>query len=178
LLIDISASVTTNGMCSRLAAQGARFEEDWLLDGQGNPSNDPAVLSATPPGTILPVGGLAAGHKGYGLALLIEALTGGLGGYGRADGAQGWGATVFINLFDTIGFAGKDAFRRQMDWLAGQCRANRPRPGVSSVRVPGDRALALRREQLERGVALHESIVPALRTLAQTYGISLPQAAA
>jgi L-lactate dehydrogenase len=178
LLIDISASVATNGMCSRLAAQGARFEEDWLLDGQGNPSNDPAVLSATPPGTILPVGGLAAGHKGYGLALLIEALTGGLGGYGRADGAQGWGATVFINLFDTRGFAGKDAFRRQMDWLAGQCRANRPRPGVSSVRVPGDRALALRREQLERGVALHESIVPALRTLAQTYGISLPQAAA
>ncbi|TEA70339.1 Ldh family oxidoreductase [Allopusillimonas ginsengisoli] len=174
LLIDISASVTTNGMCSRLAKQGATFDEAWLIDAKGNPSHDPQILFDSPPGTILPVGGLSAGHKGYGLGLLVEALTGGLGGYGRADDAQGWGASVFINLYDTVGFAGKDEFVRQMDWLAAQCRQNRPRPGVPAVRLPGDRALALRRQQLDQGVLLQEAIEPAMRELAVRYQLQFP----
>lgn len=176
ILIDISASFTTNGMCNRLARQGGRFPHQWLLDAAGTPTDDPAVLSANPPGTILPLGGLSAGHKGYGLALLIEALTGGLAGYGRADDARGWGATVYVSLHDTLGFAGKDAFRRQMDWIADQCRSNPPRPGTGAVRVPGDRALALRREQLEHGVQLEASFLPALQQAAQDYGIPFPQA--
>jgi len=176
LLIDISASVTTNGMSSRLAQQGRQFDEEWLIDAQGNPTRDPAVLFAKPPGTILPVGGLSAGHKGYGLALLIEALTGGLAGYGRADAADGWGATVYLTLHDTVGFSGKDEFRRQMDHLARQCRENPPRPGVDAVRLPGDRGLALRERQLREGVSLEPVIVPALRKLAETWSVPLPAA--
>jgi len=48
------------------------------------------VLAGNPPGTILPLGGLTSGHKGFGLGLLIEALTGGLAGHGRAYPADGW----------------------------------------------------------------------------------------
>ena len=51
----------------------------------GNATDDPAVLFNEPKGTLLPLGGLDAGHKGYALALLVEALTGGLAGFGRAD---------------------------------------------------------------------------------------------
>ncbi|MFT0548119.1 Ldh family oxidoreductase [Allopusillimonas ginsengisoli] len=174
LLIDISASVTTNGMCSRMAKQGEQFDEEWLIDAHGNPTRDPKVLFDTPSGTILPVGGLAAGHKGYGLALLVEALTGGLAGYGRADGAEGWGATVFISLYDTVGFAGKEEFLRQMDFLADQCRSNPPRPGVEAVRVPGDRGLALRKAFMKEGLVLHEGIEPALRELAEKYDLDFP----
>ncbi|MFX6040403.1 Ldh family oxidoreductase, partial [Acinetobacter baumannii] len=87
-------------------------------DGAGHPSRDPAVLSATPPGTILPLGGLSAGHKGFGLAVLIEALTGGLSGFGRADPAAGWGATVFMSLYDPSAFGGEQDFKRQMDHIA------------------------------------------------------------
>jgi L-lactate dehydrogenase len=174
LLIDISASVTTNGMSARLAQQGMQFDEEWLIDAQGNPTRNPATLFDSPPGTILPVGGLSAGHKGYGLALLIEALTGGLAGYGRADDASGWGATVYLSLYDTVGFCGKQEFRRQMDWLAEQCRGNRPRPGVEAVRLPGDRALALRAQQIEHGVMLENVIVPALRRLAEIHALPFP----
>ncbi|OZI48312.1 Ldh family oxidoreductase [Bordetella genomosp. 4] len=176
LLIDISASITTNGMSARLAQQGRQFDEAWLIDAQGNPTRDPSVLFAQPPGTILPVGGISAGHKGYGLALLIEALTGGLGGYGRADGAEGWGATVYLTLHDTTGFGGKEDFHRQMDWLAQQCRENLPRPGVDAVRLPGDRGLALRAQQLSQGVSLDPTIVPALHKLSETWSVPMPSA--
>jgi L-lactate dehydrogenase len=174
VLIDISASLTTNGLTARLHRQGKALKHPWLLDSTGGASSDPAVLFATPPGTILPLGGLDAGHKGYGLALLVEALTGGLAGFGRADPKEGWGATVFVQVIDPEAFGGRAEFERQMGWIAQACRANPPRPNVDRVRLPGERALALRREQLAHGVRLSEEILPALAPWAQRFGIALP----
>ena len=162
ILIDISASITTNGMSARLARAGRQFDEEWLLDADGHSTRDPAVLAAKPPGTILPLGGLAAGHKGYGLALAIEALTSALSGLGRADPPEGWGASLFMLVIDPASAAGSDAFLRQIDWLADSCRGNPPRPGFEAVRMPGDRAWQRRIEQLRDGVSLHPSIAPAL----------------
>ncbi len=173
-LVDISASITTNGMSARLHKAGQQFEEAWMLDADGNASRDPAVLASDPPGTILPLGGLSAGHKGFGLAVLIEALTAGLSGFGRADPAAGWGATVFMSLYDPAAFGGEAAFKRQMDYIGEACRSNPPRPGVAQVRMPGDRGMARRAEQLQRGVALYPTIAPALRTVAQQYGLTFP----
>lgn len=173
VLVDVSASITTNGMSARLHKQGRRFAHDWLLDAGGQATDDPAVLFTDPPGTILPLGGLDAGHKGYGLALLVEALTGGLAGFGRADPKQGWGATVFVQALDPDAFGGREAFVQQAEFIAAQCRGNPPRPGVDAVRLPGERALARRREQLARGVQLHESILPALEPWAQKFGVAL-----
>ncbi|MGD9509635.1 MAG: Ldh family oxidoreductase [Geminicoccaceae bacterium] len=163
ILVDTSASITTNGMSARLAAEGRRFPHAWLLDAMGMPSDDPRVLSAEPPGTILPAGGLDHGHKGYGLALMIESLTMGLGGFGRAEPAEGWGACVFVQLLDPDAFAGGDAFRRQTDRLVEACRSAAPRPGVERVRLPGEAALARRRRALAEGVELYPGILERLR---------------
>jgi LDH2 family malate/lactate/ureidoglycolate dehydrogenase len=76
VLIDISASITTNGMSNRKAAAGEKFAEEWLLDAQGLPTNDPGVFNQKPPGTILPLGGLSYGHKGFGLGLMLALLAG------------------------------------------------------------------------------------------------------
>lgn len=173
-LVDISASVTTNGMSARMHKAGRQFEHAWLLDASGNLSHDPAVLSADPPGTILPLGGLEAGHKGFGLALMVEALTGGLSGHGRADPPDGWGATVFMSLYDPSAFGGSSEFLRQMDSLGAACRDNPPRPGVDAVRMPGDRGMARRAEQQATGVALHPTIAPMLADCAATYGMAFP----
>ena len=49
------------------------------------------------------------------------------------------------------------------------------RPGDPPVRLPGERALALKREQLERGVALYPSILPALEPWAEKLGVEVPR---
>ena len=87
VLVDVSTSITTNMLTRRLHKEGKRLPQHWLIDENGEPSDDPAILQAPRRGTILPLGGLDAGHKGYGLALLVEALTAGLAGHGRADPA-------------------------------------------------------------------------------------------
>lgn len=173
-LVDISSSIVTNGLSARLRKAGERFSHPCMLDADGNPSTDPAVLDQDPPGTILPLGGLESGHKGFGLALLIEALTGGLAGHGRADPPEGWGATVFMSLYDPSAFGGLDAFTRQTDWLGEACRQNPPRPGAQAVRMPGDRGVARKREQERDGVALHPAIIPALVECAREYGLAFP----
>jgi len=132
------------------------------------------VLFNDPKGTILPAGGFDAGHKGYALALIVETLTGALAGFGRADPKQGWGATVLVQVWDPSAFGGAESFVRQADWLVAACRTNSPRPGVEAVRLPGERGLALKREQMRNGVALHEDIMPALAPWAGKLGVELP----
>ncbi|MFA7438627.1 Ldh family oxidoreductase [Castellaniella sp.] len=173
-LIDISASLVTNGLSGRLYKEGRSFGYDCLLDAQGQPSRDPAVLFTDPPGSILPLGGLQAGHKGFALAVLIEALTGGLAGHGRADPPEGWGATVYLTLLDPDAFGGLAGFIRQTDWLADACRSNPPRPGVEAVRMPGDRGLALKRQQEQDGLQLHPSIAPQLAEKGRQHGVAFP----
>ncbi len=176
ILVDLSASLTTNGMTARLHKQVRRLAHPWLLDAAGQATDDPAVLFTEPRGTILPTGGVDAGHKGYALALIVEMLTGGLAGFGRADPKEGWGATVLVQAYDPAAFGGTAAFLRQADWLVAACRANPPRPGLGAVRVPGQRGLALKREQLQHGIALQEDIMPALATWADKLKVRLPAA--
>ena len=85
VMIDVSMSITTNGMTARRRAEGTRFPHPALLDAEGRATDDPNAFFADPAGTLLPLGGMAAGHKGFGLGLLVEALTSALAGHGRAD---------------------------------------------------------------------------------------------
>ena len=172
--VDISTSTTTNGLTNRLHQQGGKLPAPWLIDGHGQASNDPAVLFNEPKGTILPLGGLDSGHKGYGLSLLVEALTGGLAGHGRADPKEGWGATVFLQVIDPEAFAGAAAFERQMGEVARRCRASRPANPARPVRLPGERGDQLAREQRQQGVVLHEAILPALAPWAEKYKVAVP----
>jgi L-lactate dehydrogenase len=178
VLIDVSMSLTTNGMWQRLKALGRKFEHAWLLDGDGNPSNEPDVMAARPKGALLPLGGIEAGHKGFALGLLVEMLTSGLAGHGRADPQVGWSANVFLEIFDPAAFGGLRDFVRQTAWLAGKVRATPPRPGVDRVRMPGERALERRADQLERGVQLYPGIMDAIAPWAQKLDVHAPAALA
>jgi len=178
VLLDISASLTTNGLTNRLHKAGEKLPHAWLQDAEGRATDDPAVLFAEPKGTLLPLGGQDAGHKGFALALLVEALTAGLAGFGRADPAAGWGATVFVQALDPMAFGGREAFVRQMDWLVDACHAARPVPGTRGARMPGERGLALAREQVRSGVELHPTILPALAEWGARYGVPPPPALA
>jgi L-lactate dehydrogenase len=116
------------------------------------------------------------GYKGYALGLMVEALTGGLAGHGRADPQTGWAANVFLQIYEPAAFGGYRDFVRQMAFLAAACRNTPPRPGFDRVRLPGERALARRAEQLAQGVALHPGILPAVTPWAQKLEVALPAA--
>ncbi|MEI7969258.1 MAG: Ldh family oxidoreductase [Betaproteobacteria bacterium] len=175
VLIDVSTSITTNGMVGRLARQGGRLPGPWLIDAAGVATDDPTVVSADPKGALLPVGGVEYGHKGYALGLLVEALTQGLSGHGRADPIEGWTGEVFLQILDPALFAGSSAFGRQTQWVADACHAATPMPGVARVRLPGEAGLARRARALAEGVQLHPGIMGQLEPWARDLGVALPR---
>jgi LDH2 family malate/lactate/ureidoglycolate dehydrogenase len=176
ILIDISASITTNGLTGRLFSEGKKLPGDWVQDKSGRATNDPAVLFTEPPGTILPIGGKEYGHKGFGLALMIEALTQGLSGLGRADPPEGWGAAVYLKVTDPSAFGGMDEFTRQTSWLAESCRNNPPAEGVDNVRLPGDNAILNKAEAIANGLELYPGLLDDLKTFSDNYNIRVPGA--
>ncbi|MBK8503222.1 MAG: Ldh family oxidoreductase [Saprospiraceae bacterium] len=111
---------------------------------------------------MLPVGGLTLGFKGFGYGLLMEALTSGLGGAGRRNPAGRWSASVFLQLIDPDKFGGKASFLSEMQHLVDNCHASKVHPNFVSVRLPGERALALKRQQLKDGILLHPEVVKGL----------------
>ncbi|MDB5859860.1 MAG: lactate dehydrogenase [Ramlibacter sp.] len=175
VMVDVSTSITTMGLTGRLAKEGGRLPGAWLIDEQGVPSDDPAVVTPPRKGTILPLGGADVGHKGYGLGLMVEALTAGLAGQGRSEPGLRWGATIYLQVLDPRAFNGTEAFGQQMDWIAQQCESNPPADPQRPVRLPGRRGLALRQEQLAQGVRLPASVVEAVAQWAQRFGVEMPE---
>lgn len=177
VMIDVSTSTTSNGFVAKCKAEGVKLPHPWVMDENGAASDDPAVAMPPRKGTILPLGGLDAGHKGFGLSLMVEALTSGLGGHGRADPPEGFGASVFVQMIDPAAFAGLAEFKRQADTVAHACRSSKSRIPGESVRMPGERGLVKKRAQLRDGMTIAPGILEALSEPAKRYGIPLPPSA-
>lgn len=176
ILIDISTSSSSNGLCQRLAAAGERLPGPWLVDPEGHPTDDPKILFDGRGGSLLPLGGMDLGYKGFALGLFIEALTNALGGHGRATGETRWGASVFLQLINPERFGGREAFLRETSFLVQTCKETPVPPGKPPVRLPGQAALARRAEQLAHGVELHPTIMPTLMPWAEKLKVKLPVA--
>lgn len=175
VLVDLCASITTTSMTRQIVAVGAQFEHPWLLDAAGVPTCDPTVLEAAlPRGSLQLLGGQEYGHKGFGLALMIEALSQGLSGHGRLDAPKRWGGNVFLQLIHPAFFAGEDAFVAQTGYLSDQCRANRPIRAENPVRVPGDRSAKNIAAATRDGIAYDAGTWQAVGHWAQKLGVSLP----
>ena len=175
ILIDTSSSITSMGFAKQEMQAGRKLPGAWIIDHAGNATDDPHALHVEPKGALLPLGGLDAGYKGFGLGLLVEAMTAGLSGHGRADPHEGWGGTVFVQVLDPEAFGGIKAFKRQMDHVVAACHDAKPRPGVTRVRLPGEAGMGRLRHQREQGVALYPTIMPALEPWAAKLGVAVPE---
>lgn len=174
ILIDTATSSTTNREVERRRRDGSLLPFPALVNSQGQPSDDPNVLTADPPGAILPAGGAESGHKGFAFALMVEALTSALCGWGRAKGEEAGGNNVFLQVINPEGFGGLEAFREEASWLANECRETAPRDPAHPVRMPGDRAAAVYSEQMKKGVLLHPEILPRMLPLLEKYSVAAP----
>ena len=83
ILIDISASTTAAAVCVRAAKAGERLPGPWMVDRDGQATDDPRPLVEDKSGALYPLGGADLGYKGFALGVLLEAITSALAGHGR-----------------------------------------------------------------------------------------------
>jgi LDH2 family malate/lactate/ureidoglycolate dehydrogenase len=123
----------------------------------------------------------AGGAKGFGLAVMLDLLAGGLaaGAVGDevrplyGDPAIPYGCAHFFLAIEIEAFRPLDAFRAAAARFAERIRASKPAPGAPAPRMPGDRAAqALRRNAGVCHVAAPTAA--ALGRLARRLGVSPP----
>jgi L-lactate dehydrogenase len=168
--------ITAGGYVGRAHRAGEKMVGSYLKDNQGAITDDPATFFADPPGSILPIGGISHGYKGYALSMLTELLSMALGGYGRADDSSddGEANSVFIQVIDPQAFGSLDDFKKQTNAIKSLCENSRSNDGEPSVRVPGQRAWQSRQQQLENGVELYPTIMQDLTIWADKLNVMLP----
>src|SRR6266571_3356664 len=144
LVLDMATTVAAYGKVKVAAQQGKTMPEGWMIDREGNPLTDP---NRADEGMLLPLGGMEAGYKGYGLAMIIGLLAGTLGGaaMGRDvidfnhddDSVTNTGqAVAAINI---AAFGDVATFKRSVDALVRDFRGSVRMPGVERIFVPGER---------------------------------------
>ncbi|MBC7912634.1 MAG: Ldh family oxidoreductase [Pyrinomonadaceae bacterium] len=167
ILLDVSMSATSNASVKRAFDAAESLQHPWLLTRDGEVTDDPGTFYANNPSTILPLGNLDTGYKGYAMGLMVEALTNALCGYGRKDEPNKWMASVFIQLINPQSFAGINDFKNETQHLVDSCT----NPENTDVRMPGGKALKLKAEQKVNGLMLSPEIIASLKQLSLRYSI-------
>lgn len=176
ILVDVTMASVANSVVRQHHQRGDRLPSPWLQDAEGRPSDDPSTLYDEPKGTIMPLGGLDNGHKGFGLILFVEALTLAMSGSGHGSDTAVDSQSVFLQVIDPGAFAGRAYFEEQIAWIAAACRSSDPVTRDTKPRMPGERSMALKREQLATGVRMPADILGRLLDVATEARVALPVA--
>jgi uncharacterized oxidoreductase len=158
IVVDFATSVVAEGKVRASYISGRLVPEGWLLDHQGKPTTDPAVLYEPPFGTILPLGGNQS-YKGFGLGLILELWAGGLSGgkCSQSDPSPPVGNNVLFLVFDPARFAGCESVFGQAAQLADFIRSTPRADGVDSIVLPGDPERQVLRHRSAHGIPLDQS---------------------
>lgn len=182
IFIDMATAAVAEGKI-RVARDGGRpLPPESIIDRDGKATIDPETFYEG--GSILPLGGEVAGHKGYALGL-ASMLFGGVGMIDDDDptmigtqadmGEPGPGRTAgaLIIVLDPGVFGRAEGYYEIVDDAVGAIRAIEPRPG-RSVLLPGDPERRARLERRAQGIALPATTVNRLNALADRFGVARP----
>ncbi|RTE85469.1 MULTISPECIES: Ldh family oxidoreductase [Gammaproteobacteria] len=174
LWVDMSFSITAAGKVNQANDRGELLPFQALVDAYGEVSNRPETYLKEG-GALMPIGGAEHGYKGYALCLMSEIWTMALSNYGRMDGvSDGERNSLFVQVMDPSAFGELAQFKRVTDDLLQRCRDSLPIVEREPVRIPGERAYALRKKQLQEGVKLDSIIWSKLVSCSERLGIQPP----
>ena len=174
-VMDFGTSATAEGKVRVKKIAGEQVPPGLILDSEGNPSTDPHVIYGDPPGTILPMGGDQA-YKGFGLAFMIEMLSGGLsaGQCSFPDPPAPLGNCAVFVLFDPEMFGGFDHLHREVSQLETYVRSSPAIDPAKPVTLPGDPELRTLAARTKTGIPLDEGNWNALTDLAKELSVTVP----
>lgn len=174
LLLDISTAVVAGGKIYAAKARGESIPGNWIIDGKGQPTADPSGFPQV--GALLPM----AGHKGYGLSLLIETLSGILSGASVTWGVRSWMSddmtlpsrhgAAFLAI-DVQCIARPEEFARKVEALIDEIHQSPRADGVERLLVPGELEWERHERAMREGIALPSDVVESLRAAAEIAGM-------
>jgi LDH2 family malate/lactate/ureidoglycolate dehydrogenase len=185
-VLDMSTTVVTRGKIEVYERLEKELPSGWAVDRTGRPARDPSSLLEDMfhrvGGGILPLGGLGemfGGHKGYGLAVMVDilcsVLCGAPFGSDLADTATSSGrVSHFFGAIRIDSYRQPAAFRRDMDHMLRQLRTSPIAEEAERVYYAGLKESEMEQECRRSGVPLVAKTWHQLQTIAEAQGIAPP----
>lgn len=179
-VLDMATSVVAFSKIGAALTKGEKIPLGWVIDDQGQPVDD--AQAAWDGRRILPLGSTPEGssHKGYGLAVLVDILTGVLSGgiYGNLafrnppddpilrDSSSHFFMAIRVDSFRPI-----DEFKATMDDMLSALRNSAKAPGCTRIYTHGEKEYEAAAERSRLGIPYHIAFVSKLRDLAKEFAV-------
>lgn len=175
IVLDMALSVAAGGRIRLAAKNGEKIPRDWLVDADGNATDDPNALTAG--GALMPLG-----YKGFGLAVFGEILCGALTGSRILGEIPAWFLQTERDIgnghihiaIDIARFADPAVFRERVDTIVSMLKATPLMPQAREILMPGERAWRTQQRQQAQGIAIAAPVAADLRVLAERLGVGIP----
>ncbi len=178
IVLDIATSQIALGKVRVAYHKGQPVEDGALLDHEGLPTNNPAVMFENPRGTLGPFGG----HKGYGLAVLCELLGGALAGEWTMQPDHPRSHNIVNNMLMFVlnpeATGNAVGFQREVSAMVDYLHSAQPAAGNDKVRVPGDPERESRARRMRDGIPIDASSWRSIGDAALAAGLSADDIAA
>jgi len=173
VLLDMALSNVALGKVLFAKNNGVEIPEGWGTDKNGIPTTDPA--SVLDGGFILPVGG----PKGFGLALMVEMLTGVLSGGDFSkmipsmyDTTKKQSISHLMIAINISSFMDVNTFKDLSETLGSYVKNALKAPGVSQLYLPGEIEFGVEEKRIKTGIPLSDGVLEDLATLANTMNVT------
>ena len=171
VLLDFATSIAAEGKLRVYRAKGDTLPDDWVLDKDGVPSRDPNDYYAG--GSLLPIGGLHGGHKGYALSFMVAMFGAVMGSVARPAGTlpdQISGSTIIV--IDLAGMAPIDDIRATVGEVVDYVKDTPLADGSTGILYPGELEALTREGRLEDGVSVADATWDEVSAVMDRFGLT------
>lgn len=170
LIVDMTTSSVAEGKLRVARAAGRAIPDGWIVDKNGDASNDPNDYYEG--GAILTMGG----HKGYALSLVVDLFAGAMTGGGTTNPDEKVNRNSMMSIFIDPRAYGHDGTLSEiassyLDWV----RACKARDGHEVVLIPGDPERRTKKERSRDGIELPDGVWQQIVETANAVGLSQHQ---
>ena len=175
VVFDIATTMVAMQKVRVAASRSEPMPEGLIFDPSGLPTTDAEQFFAG--GTLAPLGSPHVPHKGFGLALLVDALSGVLSGAGFGQGVAAGAPGNFLWALDVEAFLPREEFLARIDEQIDQVKHGERAPGVDELVLPGERGARSHAELSARGaIPIDASGWRLLTESCDALGVPLPSA--
>ena len=173
VVLDLTTAVAAGGKVRVTLARGETMPEGWMIDHEGNPTIHPEDYITDPKGALLPFGGLV-GHKGSGLAMAIDILSGALSPAGCSrENSEVTGNALFVQVINVEAFQPLEEFKKEVARFVDYVKSADSAPGFDEVLVPGERSHRTKQERLANGIPVVDSTWEKIAEVARKLGVAV-----
>ena len=176
-VLDMATSVAATGKLEVAKRLSKKVPLGWGIDREGNPTDDPNAIMQ---GALLPLGGLGedlGGHKGYGLAAVIDIFSGILVGgnwsaqVGDTQGPDPAKVGHFFGAINPEAFMPLSSFKSQMDQFVSSLKSADRLPECEEIYVAGEKSAYTEEVRKKIGIAIDNKTMETLKQLSTETGV-------